>query len=221
MHYKIKSTIVKSEKAARSTSQQGKFVLDWISKLNKELCVLDYGCGLFRYTAPLSEIVGKVIAIDSKEQLEKVHKFRNDKLLLKEYNKKYLHNVDLFSLEDLKWKKIKYDVVFCSNVLSAIPNFKSRSTILENSFEVLKRNGKLFIFNQFKNSYFNSFKDNPKAEKYLDGWLIKGEKTSTFYGLIDKSSLENICVNAGFNIEESYVKGESAYVLANKSLAAR
>jgi len=216
MHYKIKSTIVKSEIAARSISQQGKFVLDWISELNKEFCVLDYGCGLFRYTEPLSIQAKKVVAIDSTEQLDKTHKFGDEKLLLKDYKEKYFKNVDLFSLDDLKWKKLKYDIVFCSNVLSAIPSNKYRQTIFENSFSVLKKNGKLFVFNQFKNSYFNTFKINPKAEKYLDGWLVKGEKYSTFYGLISKSSLEKLCIKAGFNIEESYVKGESAYVLANK-----
>jgi 2-polyprenyl-3-methyl-5-hydroxy-6-metoxy-1,4-benzoquinol methylase len=221
MHYNIKSTIVKSENAARSISQQGKYVLDWISKLNKNFCILDYGCGLFRYTVPLAKQVKRVIAVDSNEQLNKVHQFGNEKYLLNDYKIKYLKNVDLFSVEEIKWKKLKYDLVFCSNVLSAIPSYKYRNIILNNSFEILKDNGKFFVFNQFRNSYFNNFKENPKAIRYLDGWMIKGDKMSTFYGLIDKTELEKVCLKAGFNIEQSYIKGESAYVLANKDFSVK
>ena len=107
MHYNIKSTIVKSENAARTISQQGKYVLDWISKLNKNFCILDYGCGLFRYTVPLAKQVKRVIAVDSNEQLNKVHQFGNEKYLLNDYKIKYLKNVDLFSVEEIKWKKLK------------------------------------------------------------------------------------------------------------------
>ena len=51
--------------------------------------------------------------------------------------------------------------------------------------------------------------------------MIKGDKMSTFYGLIDKTELEKVCLKAGFNIEQSYIKGESAYVLANKDFSVK
>lgn len=117
--YKINNGVIESELAAKSTRQPNKQVLEYIRTLSPEAVVLDYGCGKFRYTIPLSIQVKKVVAIDSLEQLSKRQIIAGRAMTLLEYQN---NKVSICTIDSGKWRDTKYDAVICTNVLSAIPN---------------------------------------------------------------------------------------------------
>lgn len=214
MRYKVTGLTIKSENAAKPISQSSQWVLRWISSLPKSSIVLDYGCGKFRYTIPLSRKVRAVYSVDSIHQLDKVQIINNKKTTLRDYAKRYLRNVVVCDTVDDKWRQQKYHYVLCSNVLSAIPNKRKRTEILKLLSTVLRPNGKLFVCTQYRNSYFKAYANYPNAKRFRDGWLITKKGTAFFYGIIPPTELAKLCQKAGFHIIECYSKGESAYVTA-------
>jgi len=215
MHYKVNGLLIKTENAAKPISQQSQWVLQWISSLPRSSVVLDFGCGKFRYTIPLSKRVASVFAVDSIFQIERTQIINEKKCTLTEYALKYLPNVTVCDVMHKDWQRPKYDYVLCSNVLSTIPSKQKRSQTLKSLLPLLKGDGNILICTQYRNSYFNSYKDNPKANRYLDGWVISSSRGVSFYGIIGPEELRHVCITAGFNVTECYSKGESAYVVAN------
>ena len=69
----------------------------------------------------------------------------------------------------MKWDKPKFDVVFCTNVLSAIPFENERLKLLKNAKKVLKTGGTLFVSVQYRNSYFKDYSRRKDVIKYNDG----------------------------------------------------
>ena len=190
MHYIINDWIVKSEYAAKSQKEPNQFVLDYISQLPIESRVLDYGCGKLRYSIPLAERVKQVVAVDSNEQLK----------LLDTSSIKSFNNLRVLSLDSPEWIDSKYDIVFCTNVLSAIPYEDERIQLLKNARAVLKPDGLLFLTVQYRNSYFSQYQYRKDAMKYNDGWLIynKSMNRYSFYALLSAVYLTNLCYMIGF-----------------------
>ena len=118
MHYQINDITIKSELAAKPLSQTNKYVLQYISLLSNECEVLDYGCGKLRYSIPISKKVKGVVAIDSKEQVDSYKKIGDRYCRPRDMSDSHLA---VLSIDEMKWDKPKFDVVFCTNVLSAIP----------------------------------------------------------------------------------------------------
>ena len=215
MHYKVDGLVIKTENGARPISQQNKTVVEWIRSLPESSVVLDYGCGKFRYTIPLSKRVRSVYAVDSSYQIERTQIVNRRKSTLSEYARKYLPNVRVCAVQDEHWQVPGYDRVLCSNVLSAIPDKRKRVEILRSFRPLIKPSGSLFLCTRFRSSYFGKYADNPNAKKYLDGWLISSSRGNSFFGLLPPEELGLICVRAGYNVVECYPKGESAYVVAS------
>lgn len=212
MHYRINNYIIESELAAKSTKQTNKVVLDFISKLPSCYKVLDYGCGKLRYSIPLAYQTSKVIAIDSKYQIEKKQLIADSFIAPKDYNQK---NLIIKSIDNNEWKQEKYDIVFCSNVLSAIPDDDERLKIISNSKNVLNGSGYMFIAVQYRNSYYNQYHLRNDTIKHNDGWLIKrGNNKCSFYGMITSDKIINLCNIAGFNYYEIAKHDGSCYIKA-------
>lgn len=216
MHYKVKGGLIKTENAAKPVSQASRFLLDWINHLSNNLVVLDYGCGKFRYTIPLSGRVKTVYAVDSIFQIEREQIINNVRTKLTSYAKQHASNIRVFDVKAKEWCARKYDVILCANVLSAIPVRIHRQNVLERLYIALKRGGRLLLTTQYRNSYFTSYERRPNAKKYLDGWLVESRHGNFFYGIIRPCELERLCIRAGFSILQSGSKGETAYVLATK-----
>ena len=160
MHYQTNEFIVESELAAKPLSQTNKVVLEFIANLPNHYRVLDYGCGKLRYAIPLASHVKSVVAIDSQDQVYSRKKIGDRVLAPCDID---IDNLLVTSVDDDRWKKQDYDVVFCTNVLSAIPFEKERFEIIENSKNVLKEKGYLFISVQYRNSYFIKYKSRDDA----------------------------------------------------------
>lgn len=215
MHYNIRNELIKSENAARSVKQSNKEIIQIINKLPANLVVLDYGCGKLRYTIPLSKIVNKVYSVDSQEQINKIQLINDVKTTVKEYSCIFMENVSIFSLNEVEWKNNKYDFILCCNVLSAIPTYKERIRIFENIKLLLNNTGRALISTQYRNSYFDLYNKRKECRKYYDGWIIKGNGSSAFYGLITLEKMINYAKSVGLNIEKAYKKDGSAYLIVN------
>ena len=215
MHYQTNEFIVESELAAKPLSQTNKVVLEFIANLPNHYRVLDYGCGKLRYAIPLASHVKSVVAIDSQDQVYSRKKIGDRVLAPCDID---IDNLIVTSVDDDRWKKQDYDVVFCTNVLSAIPFEKERFEIIENSKNVLKEKGYLFISVQYRNSYFSKYKSRDDAIPYQDGWLIRRGKSKkcSFYAMLSAEYIMSLCQLAGFREFEVKKKDGSCFIIAWK-----
>ena len=217
MRYRVRGIEIRSENAAKPHSSAGKWVLEWICGLPRNCRVVDIGCGKLRYTIPLCKRVVCVTAVDSAIQLTRVQTLRGKHVCVVDYIKRYLQNVRLCTLEHGAWVNWAHDVALCTNVLSAIPNLRSRRKLLSDARASLRIGGKILITTQFRNSHFKAWANNPNAEKYLDGYLVRSNRGTSFYGLIGPNRLRQLCLREGFAVEEYGTRGEIAFVLATRT----
>lgn len=212
MHYHVNKYIIESELSAKSTKQTNKNVLEFISKLPSNYEVLDYGCGKLRYSIPLANQTSHVIAIDSIHQIEKKQIIEDYFIAPKDYA---LENLFVQNVDSNGWRGKKYDVVFCTNVLSAIPEDSERFKILCNARNVLKSSGYMYIVVQYRNSYFNQYQFRENAIKHNDGWLInRGNNKCSFYGMMTSEKIIRMCDKAGFMRYEIAKDDGSCYIKA-------
>jgi len=216
MPYRVRGLTVRSENAAKSITQPNKHVLRWIQQLPQRATVLDFGCGKLRYTIPIAVRVRDVTAVDSTLQLSRAQMVAGVKTTVKDYVAAHLPNVNTSSVADRTWRKRSYDYILCANVLSAIPNQRTRVRLLRDLKKVLRAAGLLLLVVQFRNTYFRDFRKNPKAIRHHDGWLVKQGSFASFYGLIAPAQLSKLCRSAGLKIVAISRQGESAFVWAGK-----
>lgn len=190
--------------------------MEWIGTLPRRSRALDYGCGKLRYTIPLSERCKHVWAVDSPDQLDRQQIVCGHKSSVREYGRTWLPNVTVSSVDAFKNRRVSFDVALVTNVLSAIPHRPTRVAILTEIRERLREDGIVLVANQHSNSHFRAWADNPRAERYRDGWLVTSDRGLSFYGLIDPRSVVRHCKQAGLRVLESGTKqrGETAYALA-------
>ncbi len=213
MHYQINDIIVKSELAAKPLSQTNKYVLKYISLLSNEYEVLDYGCGKLRYSIPISKKVKEIVAIDSKEQVDSYKKIGDRYCRPRDCSK---DNLMVMSIDEMDWSEKRFDVVFCTNVLSAIPFEKERIKLLENAKKVMNNTGVLFISVQYRNSYFKGYNYRNDVSKYNDGWLIKTKSRNqvAFYAELPADYIIELCKRAGFSSFKVKKKDGSCFIEA-------
>lgn len=217
MRYFVKGVEIRSENAAKPPSAASKWLLNWIRCLPAEADGLDLGCGKLRYTIPLAKRIGSVTAVDSRVQLDRKQRIGSKISSVRSYAKRYLANVRICCSDDAEWRTCRFDVILCSNVLSAIPDYRTRVRLLQAAYNCLRSDGLFLLTTQFKNSHFSAWKSAPNAKKFLDGYLVRGRKGTSFYGLLNADSLTNLCRTAGFDIVESGHVKETAFVLARRA----
>lgn len=216
MHYQINNIIIKSELAAKPISQTNKYVIEYISKLPADSYVLDYGCGKLRYSLPISRKVKQTIAIDSSEQIDTYKKIGDRYCKPRDLsNNKLL----VLSIDEMNWDKTRFDVIFCTNVLSAIPFEDVRLELLKNAKRVLKKSGTLFISVQYRNSYFKEYSRRKDVIKYDDGWLImtKSNNQYAFYAELSSDYIINLCKQVGYSTFFVKKKDGSCFIEARFS----
>jgi len=216
MRYTVKGFEIRSENAAKPASSAGRWLLEWIAKLDCRNSGLDLGCGKLRYTIPLSRRVKSVVAVDSQVQVDRVQTLSGTKSSVRRYATDNLPNVRVYSLNEDGWRRRSYDVVLCSNVISAIPTRKARAELVSIAHERLRHRGIFMLTTQFRNSYFSSWASDPLAIPHCDGFLVRGKKNASFYALLDSDALVKICCQQGFSIIHSGHSKELAFVLATR-----
>lgn len=217
MHYRINNQLIKSEYAAKSPKQANKEIVKIINSLPTDYFVLDYGCGKLRYTIPLSKRVNKVYSIDSSEQVNRKQLINGERITIKKYCEKYIPNVNIFELQDDKWRIGEYNFILCANVLSAIPLYSERIKVFKNISNLLRSDGIALISTQYRNSYFNSYNLRKDCKKYYDGWIICGKQYPAFYGIVTLEKMISYAKRSNLSIRKAYKKDGSAYLMVGKN----
>jgi 2-polyprenyl-3-methyl-5-hydroxy-6-metoxy-1,4-benzoquinol methylase len=216
VHYKFKGVELRTENAAKPYRQRSRWLVDQISQISSDALVLDYGCGKFRYTIPLSRRVRHVCAVDSTYQIGREQQIANKRTDLREYARKHLKNVSVHEVRSNGWRRRRFDFILCANVLSAIPNKSVRITVLRDLKRVLKSNGQLLATTQFRNTHFKKWKKDSNAIWAKDGWFVNGPRGASFYAIIPSDKLSQLCRAAGLVVSRIGSKGETAFVLTKR-----
>lgn len=217
MRYELKGLVIRTENAAKPATQVSQWMLPQLRQLPKKTIALDYGCGKFRYTIPLSRMVKSVDAVDSGVQINRIQQIGGKRTSLREYARNYLKNVNVHRISGKKWRRRKYDFVMCINVLSAVPASAARRQILKRIRAVLKPGGSVLVTAQFRNTHFNHWCVNPCATRIRDGWLVQGVRGASFYGILPPKKLKRYCKDAGLAIKQFGSHGEMAFVFATQN----
>lgn len=216
MHYIVNNCLIKSENAALSSKQKNSQIISFINELQYCDNILDYGCGKCRYSKLLYSKTRKLTLVDSEIQLSRKQIIDGEKTTIYDYAKTTLSGSDIYNIENINMIMDTFNFILCSNVLSAVPNYDDRMTLLNNIFNLLDGTGRALISVQYRNSYFKSYKTNPNAIKHYDGWIIKNRNSYSFYGLIKPETLIQMCTNVGLVVDRKLIKDGFVYLIMKK-----
>ncbi len=214
MRYIIRGRQIRSENAAKPASSASRWMLRWIGTLPRTATALDLGCGKLRYTVPLAKRIAAVTAVDSRIQLNRKQLLFGKRCSVREYVSRRLLNVRVHGVDSLSWRRSRYQVILCSNVLSAVPCRRTRKALISVAYACLAPQGQFLLTTQYRNSHFDGWKTAPGTKRYLDGFLVQGRRGLSFYGLLDAHALMRLCRASGFRILKAGHVKELAYVIA-------
>jgi 2-polyprenyl-3-methyl-5-hydroxy-6-metoxy-1,4-benzoquinol methylase len=208
MRYVIGGAEIRTENAAKPSSQKSSAVDDYIGSLENGPSILDFGCGKLRYSDTLVSVASKVTFVDSAVQLGREQVIRGDRTTVNKYVEANYAGCSTLSYEKLNEHRVKYDVITCTNVLSAIPCKKTISDVMNHILRLLKKDGFAIFVNQHRSSYFKRYES---GEKLLHGFLYNGPKGSSYYGILDRTAIEQLLTAHGYRIIRTWCVGESTF----------
>ena len=154
MQYKIKGCYIKSQNAAKPHSQASKDVIFALRQMKGVNSILDLGCGKLRYSSYLNEVTENIYFSDSRIQLERKQMIKGSHCTVKAYVSHNYPSAKCVAVEDIGNVNARFDLIFCSNVLSAIPCEKTLAKTMSNIHSLLAEKGTALIVNQHRSSYF-------------------------------------------------------------------
>lgn len=214
MRYEINGNEIRSENAAKPSSQKSSAVDEYLGSLRDGSSVLDFGCGKLRYSDTLVNVASTVTFVDSAVQLSRTQVIRGDRTSVRAYVENHYPNCRTVAYEEMGDHDSKYDIVTCTNVLSAIPCRDTLSNVLYEIRRALKPSGYAVFVNQHRSSYFKKYED---GQEHLFGYLYRGTRGSSYYGIIGKSSIEKLLREHEFANLTSWCVGESTFSEARLS----
>lgn len=217
MRYVINGAEIKTENAAKPYSQKSSAVDAYLLSLRGKPSILDFGCGKLRYSDTLINVTSKVTFVDSTVQLDREQIIRGEKTTVRSYVKDYYLGCQTVCYEELAGHQDKYDIVTCTNVLSTIPCEKTLLEVMAHIRRLLKKNGFAVFVNQHRNSYFKKYES---GEKLLYGYLYKGTRGTSYYGIFDKALVEKMLKKNGYKVLRSWSSGESTFAEATPYFSA-
>jgi len=164
----------------------------------------------------MSRRIKHVTAVDSKVQVDRFQTLFGHHSTIRRYATEHFPNIRVHAVEEEAWKRRRYDVILCTNVLSAIPSKQIRKKLVLSAHQRLRKGGTFLLTTQFRNSHFSNWARDPRATRHCDGFLVRGAKGASFYALLDCDMLVAICRRAGLSIVDSGHVKELAYVIATK-----
>lgn len=215
MTYLIEGKKIKSQNAAKSYKQKSRFVEEYLKLQPEYKNTLDFGCGKLRYSENLIEISRNITFLDSFEQINRPQKIYDTSTTVKDFIKMNYEKANCEIFENIENHPNKYDFIFCSNVLSAIPCEVTFERVLNQIYELLTKSGKAVIINQHRNSYFNNY---IKGEKHFFGYIYEGKNGYSYYGLINNNRLIRKLKKSNLNIKSKWVKDQVSFVEVNKTV---
>jgi 2-polyprenyl-3-methyl-5-hydroxy-6-metoxy-1,4-benzoquinol methylase len=208
MRYLINGAEIRTENAAKPSSQKSAAVDSYLSSLEDISTILDFGCGKLRYADTLVSVSSKVTFVDSTIQLDREQLIRGEKTTVNSYVRANYPSCDTIPYEKLGEHDSKYNVVTCTNVLSAIPCKRTLSDVMNQIRRLLNKDGFAVFVNQHRSSYFKKYES---GEKLLHGFLHAGPKGVSYYGILDRTAIEKLLTEHGFRVNRTWCVGESTF----------
>lgn len=192
MRYIVRGNVeVRSENAAKPSQQTSKHTLAFLKSLGHVDASLDFGCGKARYARAISARSDTTFLLDSDIQLFREQWVHGKKTSVADFYRS--SNDTRITTHATKSALVgSLDRVHCLNVLSAVPSYAARQSILSDIRSLLRRGGEAVFALQYRNSDFTRMSKLPNAEAYLDGFLVNSLRGWSFYGLIRPERLRRL-----------------------------
>lgn len=213
MQYKINGTIIDSHHAAKSHLEKARSVSEYLRQHPKVGRILDFGCGKLRYSDDLASICERITFVDSEIQISRKQQVRSELTTIKDYVRKHYPKSEVVAFENRHTISVRYPLIFCSNVLSAIPCKETFDCIIAFFHEMLLGDGKIVIINQHRNEHFKRYES---GTRHMFGYLHKGKVKTSYYGLLRKEQIRKILERHGFKVDRLWNEGERNFVEARK-----
>ena len=210
MRYEVDGITIRSENAAKPCNQKSQRVDGYLRTLSAET-LLDFGCGKLRYSDTLVNISPRVTFLDSLVQINREQVIRGERTTVANYIQQNYPNSQAICYEDVKQHALTYDLITCTNVLSAIPCEKTLHDVISQIRRLLKSNGMAVFVNQHRSSYFKKYES---GSRQLFGHIHKGARGYSYYGIVGKNEIEELLSNTGFRVIRSWRAGESTFTEA-------
>lgn len=217
MRYKVRGLEIRSENAAKPTSQPATPLIQWLQGIPPVQSALDYGCGKLRYSRALASKCRILTLVDSEVQLSREQQLGRTRTTVRTYAQRHWSKSRVLNVDEFWRERQTYDFVLCANVLSTIPDRRIRSKVLVKIASVLGGAGRCLFVAQYQNSYFKEVASSPSAVPHLEGWILKTRRGAFFFGVLNRERLVYLLVKHGFAIEKAWTDGQSAYVLAGRA----
>jgi hypothetical protein len=215
MKYSIKGHSISSELAAKPVAQGAKFVVDLIGNLEYVNHIVDYGCGKLRYAIHLEKQCDSLTIVDSRIQLNKKQKVHDEQTSVKNYALKHFKNCNVLDIRAFqKSPAVDADILFCANVFSAIPSKSEQTKALKSIKSAIGKKGKFILINQHTNSYYSDVSRREDSIQHLDGYIVKSNRGTTYFGQLNMNKTSELLNSAGFNIVDHYIEGQSNIAIA-------
>lgn len=215
MHYTVEGFLIRSENAAKPLTAPSAELVRYLTTMSPVGAGIDYGCGKCRYTGQLAARCQTVGLVDSEIQLNRTQHIAGQMTTIRKYAMSTWPGCHVLSIEQFSQLLNRtYDFALCANVLSAIPNAVARHELLNNILQKLGPDGRCLFVHQHTNSSFRSYAHRPGAFQHLDGWIVPCGSSASFFGILNQASTITLVQNAGFHVHESWIAGQSNYVLA-------
>lgn len=211
MRYLIDEEEIRAENTAKPYTQKSTVVDKYLYEIEGQPDILDFGCGKLRYSDTLRKVSGKLTFVDSDVQLCRLQMVREERTSVGAYIKNYYQGALAISFEELSSHDDRYDVITCTNVLSAIPCSKTITVILEHFARLVKSDGKIVIVNQYRSSAFKKYES---GSKWLYGYKYHHRRGVSYYGILDKTRIEDLLTGSGFHVLKSWCVGEIVFTEA-------
>jgi len=215
MEYIVGKELIKSQNTAKSHIQQSKAVIEYFRSQKRVTNILDFGCGKLRYADLIVKICNSATFVDSRIQLSRIQIVRGEKTTVTEYVANHYQQCHVVAFEDIVRHSRRYDLITCTNVLSAIPCEKTVNSIFIHMQRLLNNEGKVLFVNQYRNSYFKKYK---LGKRHLFGYLFNNRNIVSYYGIIRPNQIEKLLSNAGFFVEKVWCIGEINFVEAKRAV---
>lgn len=217
MRYLINGNHIRSENAAKPHTQKSKPVDDYLLSSGITNSVLDFGCGKLRYSDTLTKIAKTVTFVDSQIQLSRKQVIRGEQTTVIEFVSKNYPHCKTIPFEQIQNHQELYNLITCTNVLSAIPCKETLSSVILSIKKLLSSDGVAVFINQHRSSYFKKFES---GKKHLNGYIYSNQKSTSYYGIFNRAVTQDLLLEHGFEIIKSWCVGESTFVEARSLLVA-
>jgi len=217
VRYKVRGLEIRSENAAKPTTQPAAPLIQWLQGISPVHLALDYGCGKLRYSQALASKCTILTLVDSEVQLGREQQVGRTRTTVRTYAQRHWPKCRVLNVDEFWRDRRTYGFVLCANVLSAVPDRRVRSKLLLKIASILGRTGRCLFVAQYQNSYFKEVAASPSAIPHLDGWILKTRRGAFYFGVLSRERLVYLLVKHGFGIEKAWTEGQSAYVLAGRA----